>query len=270
MNKIYTPTTGPEDWKPLLADPKHWRKGYSAMSLAYCWQVADGFPEPIQKVFNDSDIALLHNIKMLLAIPEYQVSLPGGTRPSQNDLFVLAKADKQLISIMVEGKASEPFGELVSDWFKDASSGKQKRLKFLCEELDLEIDKVSSIRYQLLHRTVSALIEAKQFNAQSALMLVQSFKENKDSFQDYRNFLRLFGLKAEQNIICMAGKKGKVNLYLGWVCDYGDYGFEAHCNMKGTITAKKCKYCGHHEIGITSDADEYIPLKPGMKAEINE
>jgi hypothetical protein len=39
---------------------------------------------------------------------------------------------------------------------------------------------------------------------------------------------------------------------------------------RGTVTAKKCEYCGHHEIGITTDAGEYVPLKAGMKAEINE
>jgi hypothetical protein len=226
MNKIYIPTTRPEDWKPLLADPKHWAKGYSAMSLAYCWQLADGFPAPIQKVFSDSGIGLFSNIEMLLAIPEYQVPLPGGASPSQNDLFVLAKGDDQLISIMVEGKANEPFGDLVADWLKDASTGKKKRLKFLCDELGLEIDKVAGIRYQLLHRTVSALIETKRFNAPNALMLVQSFKENKDSFQDYSKFLRLIDLKADQNRIFAAGNKEKVNLYFGWVCDYGDYGFK--------------------------------------------
>jgi len=43
LSKIYIPTTKPEDWQSLLADPeKHWRKGYSAKALAYCWQEADG------------------------------------------------------------------------------------------------------------------------------------------------------------------------------------------------------------------------------------
>ena len=40
--------------------------------------------------------------------------------------------------------------------------------------------------------------------------------------------------------------------------------------IRGTVTAKKCEYCGHHEIGITNFAGEYISLKPGMKVEINE
>lgn len=46
MNKILIPTkliptTGPDDWKALLADPeKHWRQGYSAMSAALSWEAA--------------------------------------------------------------------------------------------------------------------------------------------------------------------------------------------------------------------------------------
>jgi len=88
-SKIFIPATKPEDWKSLLAKPeKHWRKGYSARSLAYCWQEAEGFPECVKKAFSQSNISILHNIELLLAIPEYQVSLPGGSRPSQNDIFV--------------------------------------------------------------------------------------------------------------------------------------------------------------------------------------
>src|SRR5688500_6454146 len=36
--RIYVPSTGPNDWRRLLADPaKQWRKGYSAMAVARCW-----------------------------------------------------------------------------------------------------------------------------------------------------------------------------------------------------------------------------------------
>jgi hypothetical protein len=39
MNNILIPASNPEDWKKFLADPeKHWKKGYSARTLAYCWQ----------------------------------------------------------------------------------------------------------------------------------------------------------------------------------------------------------------------------------------
>ena len=39
-------------------------------------------------------------------------------------------------------------------------------------------------------------------------------------------------------------------------------------SIKGIVTARKCNCCGHHEIGVTTRAGEYISLKPGMKIQI--
>ena len=36
-------------------------------------------------------------------------------------------------------------------------------------------------------------------------------------------------------------------------------------NVEGVVTARKCDCCGHHEIGITTQTGEYIPLRPGMR-----
>ena len=217
MNKIYIPAKKPDDWKQFLADPKHWRSGHSAMALAYCWQEADGFPKSVRQVFKKSEIDLLQKLDILLAIPEYQVPLPRGARPSQNDLFVLAKSNNDLITIMVEGKVSESFGPLVSKWYKKFSKGKQKRLQFLCEILELEAIHVQRIRYQLLHRTASALIEAKRYNASYAIMLVHSFSQKNKWFGDYAQFLSMYGIDANVNGIHNVGELGGINLYLGWV-----------------------------------------------------
>ena len=218
MSKIYIPTTKPEDWQSLLADPeKHWRKGYSARAIAYCWQETDGFPTCVKKAFKKSDINLFQNIEILLAIPEHKVSLPGGARSSQNDLFVLAKSQDQLISIAVEGKVSEPFGDVVSKWLENPSPGRKKRLEFLCTELGLKVDGLSNIRYQLLHLTVSAILEAKRFNAPNALMLVHSFSQKDEWFENYALFAALFGIDAKLHRIHSAGRIGDIQLYLGWV-----------------------------------------------------
>ena len=218
MSKIYVPSTKPEDWQLLLADPvKHWRKGYSARALAYCWQEANGFPASIKKAFKKSNISLFQNIEMLLAIPEHKVSLSGGSRSSQNDLFVLAKSGDQLISITVEGKVSEPFGDPVFKWLENSSPGRKMRLEFLCTELGLDVDRLSNIRYQLLHRTVSAILEAKRFNATHALMLVHSFSQKDEWFENFALFASLFGVEAKVNRIHSAGKIGDIQLYLGWV-----------------------------------------------------
>jgi len=35
--------------------------------------------------------------------------------------------------------------------------------------------------------------------------------------------------------------------------------------IKGVVKAKKCPHCGHHEIGIITEAGDFMTLKPGMK-----
>lgn len=85
MPKILIPASSPEDWKRFLAEPdKHWRQGYSARSLAYCWQEADSILPDILAVLGQ--VLSLQGLKTILAIPEHQVLLPGGSRPSQTDV----------------------------------------------------------------------------------------------------------------------------------------------------------------------------------------
>ena len=219
MNKIYVPTAKPEDWKSFLAEPdKQWKTGYSAKALACCWQEANDFPECVRNVFEKSGIELYQNIELLLAFPEYQVALPGGARSSQNDIFILARGDNQLVSIMVEGKVSEPFGDTIAEWRKDNSEGKHIRLKFLLEELGLEEnEQIGAIRYQLLHRTASAMIEAKKFKVENAMMLVHSFSRSNEGFDNYSRFLALFGASAELDYLVFAKNINGIDLYFGWV-----------------------------------------------------
>jgi len=35
--------------------------------------------------------------------------------------------------------------------------------------------------------------------------------------------------------------------------------------IRGVVKAKKCSSCGHHEVGIITEAGDFIALKPGMK-----
>jgi hypothetical protein len=104
MPRILSFTSGPNDWQTLLADPvKHWKAGYSARTLAHCWEAADGFPSEIAQALSQTTDALLANLMPLLAVPEFKVPLPGGARASQNDPFVLARSSSGPVSIMVRG-----------------------------------------------------------------------------------------------------------------------------------------------------------------------
>jgi hypothetical protein len=68
MSRILIPATGPDDWKQFLADPdKQWKTGYSARSMAHCWQEADGIPADVSSVLKQSpDLA---NIEAIFVIP---------------------------------------------------------------------------------------------------------------------------------------------------------------------------------------------------------
>ena len=216
MNTIYVPTESAEQWKQFLAEPeKQWRKGFSARTLAYAWQEADGFPSDVHAILSASPH--FRDIKLLLAIPEHQVPLPGGSRPSQSDIWVLARAGSALISIAVEGKVSEPFGPTIHEWCADASLGKTERLDFLCAELGLVAPPPDGLRYQLLHRAASAVIEARRFAAAHAIMLVHSFCQSDKWFKDFADFVSLFGGAAAVDTLVSIGTRNGVSLHFAWV-----------------------------------------------------
>ena len=219
MTKFFIPSGGPEAWKNFLVEPeKQWKTGFSAKSLAYCWEEAKSFPKEVRSALEGSGVSTFRSLELLLALPEHQVPLPGGHRPSQNDIFVLGRASDGLVAIAVEGKVDEPFGPTLEEWSKGSSEGKNKRLKFLGDTLDKDFTDASDIRYQLIHRTASAVILANEFFAKDALMLVHSFSQENSWFEDYTQFVELFGAKAELNQITRAYNSIRgVNLYFGWV-----------------------------------------------------
>ena len=224
MPRFFAPADDPADWQRLLAKPDlHWKTGYSARSMAYCWTEAQGFPTEIQAVFENSGISCLHDLEFLIGIPEHEVPLPGGRRPSQNDVFVLAKGSDGLVSISVEGKVSEPFDSPVDKRFAEPTPGQSTRLEFLLDLLELGRDDVGGIGYQLLHRTASAVLEARRFGARHAVMLVHSFSQELMHFDDYASFVGLYGQKAEANRLVEAKQLGGITLYLGWAVGNAEY-----------------------------------------------
>lgn len=219
MTKFFIPSSGPEDWKSFLAEPgKQWKTGFSAKSLAYCWEEAKDFPQEVRLALEGSGVSTFRNLELLLALPEHKVPLLGGRRSSQNDIFVLGRASDGLVSITVEGKVDEPFGPTVGEWSRRSSEGKKKRLEHLSGVLSKDFSDCPDIRYQLIHRTASAVILAHSYFAKSALMLVHSFSQENRWFEDYQQFVEIFGAKAELNQITRAYNPIRgVYLYFGWV-----------------------------------------------------
>jgi hypothetical protein len=210
MSKFYVPTLGPQSWQSLLADPiKHWSTGYSARTLAYSWETADGMPPEVRSLFAP-------DAQLLIAIPEHKVSLGDKGRESQSDLFAIVKADNRTIATAIEGKVNESFGPIVKDWYANPSAGKQRRLAFLCGLLGLKLPPPDSLHYQLLHRTASAVIEADRFKTDDAAMIVHSFSTENKWFEAYAEFLGLFGLSAKPGEMVRTNLPNGRELRLGW------------------------------------------------------
>ena len=133
--------------------------------------------------------------------------MPGGNAASQNDVWVLAKSNEKLVSIAVEGKVAEPFGPTIGEWNPNASVGRRERFGFHRDLLNLD-DVPAHTRYQLLHRTASAVL------------LVHSFSPENLWFEDFARFVSLFGTAAEVDGVTDAEASGKPVLSFAWV--HGD------------------------------------------------
>lgn len=214
---VYIPSSGPGDWQQFLAEPeKQWRDGYSAKSLAESWEGARGIPREVEALLE----AIESEPRLLFAFPEHKVPLPGSSRgESQNDIFAMVRTRCSTISVTIEGKVDEPFDRRLSDWLKNASPGKLQRLNFLAASLGLDAAMIpGTIHYQLLHRTVSALIEADRFKADAAAMIVHSFSPTRKWFEAYAAFCRLLGIEPEPDRLYLAQTPTNRPLYVGWAC----------------------------------------------------
>ena len=217
MSRIYVPSSGPGSWQAMLADPaKHWRIGYSARTLANSWETAKGLPAEVAAMF-DKPAALL------LALPEHKVPLAGGGRDSQSDVFALIRAGEDLCAATIEGKVNEPFGPTVGEWFGDPSEGKRLRMRQICTLLGIEPDPPADLRYQLLHRTASALLESERFKADEAAMIVHSFSAARMWFADFQRFAELFGKSVRPDEAVSVDLKSGKRLRLGWATGNPEY-----------------------------------------------
>lgn len=225
LRNYYQALKSVNEWRSLLADPiKHWKDGKSAKELAKLWTNSDELPESVKALFPNEEIT------PLFLFPEYKVDMPAQGNPSHNDLYVLASTRSGYMVIVVEAKAGEDFGPLVSDWYQerlknnDKGENAVKRLNGIVTIMGLEnhdlppYSKIGNLRWQLFHRTASAILEAKRISASKALVLIQSFTQDLRSYNDFRLFLTsLFGdMHTGKNTSLGPIVIGGIEVYFAW------------------------------------------------------
>lgn len=224
MKRIFVPTESGTDWQRLLAQPlRHWKKGASAMTTAASWEGADGaLPPEIATVLNRSQAAPLAQLQLLAAMPEWKVALRGGDTASATDVLAICRNEDGLCILGVEAKVLEDFGPLLAEKREAASEKQAIRLAYLHSLLQVQHFS-DGVRYQLLHRTASALLTARDFHATTAVMLVHAFDSPSDRRGDFERFATELGAqRIDPNVFWVPGFD-KPALYLVW-CD-GDPAF---------------------------------------------
>jgi hypothetical protein len=217
MKRIFVPTRDGADWQRHLAKPKlHWKSGASAMTAAASWEAAaDRLPPEIAALLSQTSQPELSDLHLLVAIPEWQVELPGGQTRSATDVLALCRNTSGLCTIAVEAKVLEDFGPTVGEKRAGASPGQAERLDFLCELLGVS-QFSDRTRYQLLHRTASALLTARDFHASTAVMLVQAFDTPADRMQDFERFAAQLRASPVSPGVLRVEHSQSPRLYLAW------------------------------------------------------
>jgi hypothetical protein len=226
MNRLCIETRGIGSWRERLANPDgQWQREFSAKETAVSWEGAaespSGLPEPILALFRQTDY---HDPTLMFAIAEHKVPLAGRGGDSQCDVWALVNTHEGPLSLSVEAKAKEPFGqrnEPLGEWLVaegSETSLKNRQIRWECIRGHLPsrpAGAYSSVPYQLLHRCAAAVIEALRLGLQHAAFVVQAFQSPPKSFAAFSALCTAMGLEVERGQMRLTSVR-KVQLAVGW------------------------------------------------------
>jgi hypothetical protein len=221
MSRIHIATRGIQSWKCRLASPNQFKRGYSAFETAVSWELSEknpsGIPGPIEALILKANF---QNPNLMIAVVEHKVDLPGGDAASQSDVWAIIGTSKGMISLTVEAKAKEPFGdEALDNWLvaggsKKSIENRRLRWEFIRSHLP-KSDSFGTVRYQLLHRCAAAIIEAKRFGFKHAACIVQSFESPEPSFREFAILCDAMKIPAERGNAATV-PVNDISLTVGW------------------------------------------------------
>lgn len=227
MSRLHIATRGMCNWRDRLASPdRQWKREFSAFETAVSWESAakrksSGLPKPIEQLLIANEYG---DPALIFAVAEHKVDLPGGPAASQSDVWAVIRTSKGMLSLTVEAKAREAFGdEILERWLVAGESersiaNRKERWYYIQSHLPRS-DSLLQVRYQMLHRCAASVIEAKRLGLQHAAFIVQAFHTPDKSFQDYARFCEALKIPAKRGSIATSSVDD-ISLCIGWAdCD---------------------------------------------------
>lgn len=221
MKRIFVPSKGIEDWKPFSGNAGETLRPGAAASLATCWEASgDALPKDVRNLLDASLVLAFTDVRPLIMLPGY------GTTPSDaktsvgTDLLVLARGQAGLVAMSVGGAIGDGLGDFVSDRLQKEAPGEIACMEAMQAELELSLPlnacPMISIKSRCLSLAAEAVLAAKEFGAETALMLIHSFSDRSAGFEDFRRFASLFGVSVAPDMIARIPRTCPPDLYIGW------------------------------------------------------
>jgi len=152
----------------------------------------------------------LYDLKLLRGIPEFVTSLPERGEGRNHDLWLLGRTERESVTVCIEAKADEPFGnDTVAEYRKAALDRRERRESTrVPERIDALLDMIGkpqsnwdAVRYQLLTAICGTILQAKADSSTLAVFIVYEFHTDKTAAEnlqrnseDYERFLSVIGI----------------------------------------------------------------------------
>ena len=201
------PLTRPEAIRSLLPPSRahHFKVGRSMAEAARCWMEEPGrLPPEVSAVVGEDKASSVHF--------EYEQAVYGGGK-SQTDVMAFAGSSV----IAVEAKVDEEAGPTVEAWLAGQKTEAKNRSAALARysvEIGVAETALMPLRYQFLHRALSAALVANARRADKAWMIVQLFPSASGGFDPVtqRSFQSFVDTLSNQ--IAFAGRQVSIALIL--------------------------------------------------------
>jgi hypothetical protein len=202
------------DWRKWTQPMRneHWKAGRSAMELARAW-----FTSPVPVCPPEIQSLLATNprtagIEFTEGFPEHKTALPQSGEGRNHDLMLRGHTNTEQVTVCVEAKADEPFGNTIGKYYeaacKASASGDptqaHKRIEALVQIVFGPTALPSQprwygLRYQLLTALAGTAIQAANDNNPLAVLIVHEFQTQLTTINainanndDYKSFIAEF------------------------------------------------------------------------------
>ncbi len=231
---------GYDTWtKPKKA--YHWQPGRSAMELARSWFRGGTLSCPRELTELLQSHTITADAELIEGQPEFVTPLPERGEGRNHDLWLRAASPRGSLTICVEAKADETFGDSVAETIAKArrrtvGTRLPARAKALLEllfnrECEPEERPWRDLRYQLLTAFSGTAIQASRDRSGTGVLVVQEFRgrhlddaRQRQNDVDFRTFLALLAPDVDPPVGILGGPivvpsnphlPGDVNLLVG-------------------------------------------------------